>query len=134
MRDGALNWRMPFAMPLQTGTWKINAGGTLGELVIAGVDGQGNVTGTLTSGFAGIKSASIGGTWDEAAQRLILVVNTLLTGAQTYTGFLFKDSLRMPGITGSVVFTLVGSFQVFSSPPGTADQFEFGWYAQVGVS
>jgi hypothetical protein len=120
-------------MPLQTGTWKINAGGTVGQLAITGVDGQGNVTGTLTSGFAGIKSASIAGIWDEAAQRLMLVVNTLLSGAQTYTGFLFKDSLRMPGITGSVVFTLVGSFQVFS-PPATTDQFEFGWYAQIGVS
>ncbi|MFY9883986.1 MAG: hypothetical protein WAL67_02610 [Candidatus Cybelea sp.] len=119
-------------MPLQTGTWKINAGGTVGQLVITSVDGLGNVTGSLTSGFAGIKSVSIAGIWDEVAQRLMLVVNTLLSGAQTYTGFLFKDSLRMPGVTGSVVFTLVGSFQVFSLP-ATTDQFEFGWYAQIGV-
>jgi hypothetical protein len=49
--------------------------------------------------------------------------------------FLLPDQFRITGVTGSVVFTLAGYFQMFSgegfSP--TARRHTFGWYAQIGV-
>lgn len=123
-------------MPLQSGTWTINASGNMGKLEISDVDALGNITGSLTVGSFGPSFVTTG-TWDEAAQRLAfhVYVGDASSGfrIQAYTGFLFKDSLRMPAITGGVVFTLVGSFQSFR-PPANADQFQFGWYAQLGVA
>ena len=117
---------MKSAMPLQTGTWKLNASGVITQFVISGVDGLGNVTGTAISG------GPVTGIWDDAAQRLMFINQLSMGVFQVYTGFLFKDQLRMPGVAGSVVFTLVGTFQQFGGNP-FGNFFESGWYAQIGV-
>ena len=110
-------------MPLQTGTWTTNSAGSLGKLTITSVDTQGN----LSASFDGAEHA-IGGFWDEAAQKITF--HDVL-GQQVYTGFLFRDTFRMPGITGSTVFTLAGHFTDFTA---SADKPIFGWYAQIGVA
>lgn len=121
-------------MPLETGTWTINANGTLGQLVIAGVDPAGNVTGNID--IPGVMTFPIMGFWSEASQRIVFSLLSLSVSGPlnvAYTGFLFRDQLRMPGITGSIVFTLVGCFEAFQGSGGTPQKFLFGWYAQIGV-
>lgn len=69
-------------MPLQTGTWKLNASGAVFQLVILGADGLGNVTGALSP-----PNATVRGIWDEAAQRLMFISEVSLGEFQAYTGF-----------------------------------------------
>jgi hypothetical protein len=109
-------------MPLQTGTWTLNSGGFSSPLTITGVDPSGVVTGSFPGGIA------ISGFWDENSARI-----TFADRAQVYTGFLFQDQFRMPGITGAVVFTLTGFIETPSPAGGSAARSVYGWYAQIGV-
>jgi len=128
-------------MPLQTGTWKTNAGGTVGQLVITGVDAQGNVSGTLT-GLPGVGlTVGLGGYWDEDSQRVTFLVDTSQNQgfpmeSFVFTGYLFQDSIPLADITGSTIFTLAGRFSGFfvARTYGiTALKTQGGWYAQIGV-
>jgi hypothetical protein len=112
-------------MPLPTGIWTMNLNGTLQQLNITAVDSAGNMTGVLTSTFDTVVS----GFWDEVSQKLSFASS--LAG-QSYAAFLFQDTFRMPGISGAVVFTLVGSFQAFGLL--SSDRLAFGWYAQIGLT
>jgi hypothetical protein len=123
-------------MPLPTGAWMMNSNGNAGTLIIDAVDLHGNLTdlnGNSTGALrllGGLPSpGEIRGFWDEASQKLTFL--TIGGPGDAYTGFLFQDQFRMPGITGSVVFTLAGYFESFQK--GTADRPVFGWYAQIGV-
>ena len=126
-------------MPLQRGPWQLDMNGTQGTLTIDSVDAPGLVTGTLTSGPHPGDSYPIIGRWDEAGKRLVFHTAAtdfpLLPGnfSMAFTGYLFRDSMRMPGLTGGVVYTLVGHYLAFSDA-GTTDQHEFGWYAQIGLA
>jgi hypothetical protein len=113
-------------MPLATGTWTLNSNGSLGELVIQSVDTTGNLTGSLVIGSG--KATTVSGFWDEISQKIAFEA-----GLGGYTGCLFQDQFRMPGLTGSVVFTLAGSF-VVAGVGNTPAQLAFGWYAQIGVT
>ena len=114
-------------MPLQTGSWKINANGVLGTLAINSVDTQGNVQGALA--LAGLAIGPIAGFWDELSAKLTFIAQA--GGVNTYTGYLSADQFRMPGISGGTVWTLTGYYE---SLGGSADRFAFGWYAQLGQS
>jgi len=119
-------------MPLQTGSWKINSNGNLGQLNIAGVDTVGHVTGSLAFGTS--EPGTIAGFWDEISGKLSFVVTAFSGLGTSYVGFLFQDQFRMPGITGSGVSTLAGYFHVWSGsiPAGSGDKPILGWYAQIG--
>ena len=110
-------------MPLPIGTWTFNQSGSLHPLQINAVDVSGNVTGTLNGG-------RIVGFWDEISQRLGF---TTYVQTGVYTGFLFSDQNRMPGVAGGSVFTLVGVYYG-GMVLADADRFAFGWYAQIGAS
>lgn len=105
-------------MPLQIGIWNINTNGTVDQLQINGVDVNGNVAGTLAA-------LQITGFWDEITQRLMFT-----DGISAYSGFMFSDQNRMPGIIGGNVLTLAGCY---TSSGAAADQYTFGWYAQIGM-
>jgi hypothetical protein len=112
-------------MPLQTGTWKINSNGVLGTLAISSVDPQGKVQGQLTFGGS---STAILGLWDEISAKLKFTASDS-GGVTAYTGYMWADQFRMPGITGGSVLTLAGHYETSN---GSADKFAFGWYAQIG--
>jgi len=114
------------AMPLTTGTWSININGTLAQINIESVDSAGNLTGTLKFST---ETTGVSGFWDELSQKVTFF---LADQSQAYTGFLFQDRFRMPGLTGSVVFTLAGTYQDFAN--GSTDRLAFGWYAQIGAA
>jgi hypothetical protein len=117
-------------MPLETGTWTINENGTVDHLTITGVDVAGNVSGTL---FA----APISGFWNEVLQKLTFIwpsPEILGQPEKLYTGFLFTDQFRMPGIKGGTVFTLAGYFTAFATGTDSVDRSTFGWYAQIGAA
>lgn len=113
-------------MPLPTGTWTINLNGRVLQLIVSAVDALGNMSGSLA--IAAVNTP-VSGFWDEVAQKLSF---SLAVNPQSFTGFLFQDQFRMPGLTGSTVFTLVGSFQDFTVTSG--DRLVFGWYAQIGAT
>lgn len=119
-------------MPLETGTWTINQNGTVTQLNITSVDAAGNVKGTLLAvPFIGL--------WNEVLQKLTFIW-TVGSGPaapevdRVYTGFLFTDQFRMPGLKGGTVFTLAGYFAAFQTGSTSADRPIFGWYAQIGVA
>jgi len=117
-------------MPLETGKWTINENGTVDQLTIINVDVAGSVSGTLFG-------APISGFWNEASQKLTFVSPTpenLAQGEKLYTGFLFTDQFRMPGVRGGTVFTLAGYFTAFGTGTASVDRPTFGWYAQIGVA
>jgi len=116
------------AMPLPTGHWTLMNDGIRGDLWIQSVDISGNLAGTWS--LLGGDSYTILGYWDEVAQKLLFFAHN-----SVYTGFLFQDGSRMPGLTGSIVFTLVGYFINSSASPGISaspDRHSFGWLAQIG--
>jgi hypothetical protein len=104
--------------------WTINLNGTLQQLNIAAVDSAGNMAGVLLTPPT---ESEVSGFWDEVSQKLSFV-----SISQSFAGFLFQDQFRMPGISGAVVFTLVGNFQDFGV--GSSDRLAFGWYAQIGAT
>lgn len=119
-------------MPLETGSWTINANGAVGQLVIASVDPLGHLAGSLNPG-TGLPAGPIVGFWNEAGQEVRFTFGGGFS-IQIFTGFLFKDQLRMPGIGGSIVFTLVGYFEALQGAGGTPQRSLFGWYGQIGVA
>ena len=125
-------------MPLQSGGWEIIMNGKQGTLTIDSVDTPGSVTGTLRDGFG--DSYPIIGRWDEAAKRLAFHTVSTGIGAPSplninlaFTGYLFRDTMRMPGLVGDIIYTLAGRYLAFSDA-GTTDQHEFGWYAQISLA
>lgn len=112
-------------MPLPTGTWKTSTNGVPGTLTIDAVDTQGSLSGSFSGD-------TMRGIWDEAGQKISFYY---MTGSQAFVGYLAQDTFRMPGISGSTVFTLAGHFVDFSPPAtgGRADRSVFGWYAQIGT-
>jgi hypothetical protein len=114
-------------MPLQTGSWIANLGGVTSPFQIQSVDAQGNVT------FAIAQSAGFG-FWDEDSQRLYLITSPQGNPPwQTFVAYLFQDSVNLTGVTGSIIFTLVGFFEDFGGSNVTAKRSTFGWYAQIGI-
>jgi hypothetical protein len=122
-------------MPLQVGTWTMNVGGTVTQLQILKVDSQGN--GLANIGADPALAVSLLAVWDEDSQKLML-----LSSAQIFVGYLFTDTVNLTGVTGSVLFTLVGSAESFRLDQNqatqqigqpTARRSTLGWYAQIGV-
>ena len=123
-------------MPLPTGGWTINSNGNQGTLLIGAVDPHGKLVDSSGNFSSALRipggppgPGEIRGFWDEGSQKLTFM--TIDGPPDAYTGFLFQDSFRMPGITGGVGYTLTGYFESFRK--GTADRPLFGWYAQIGV-
>jgi hypothetical protein len=125
-------------MPLQLGGWTFNvAGAGVTTLEIQAVDTAGDVTATLGD-------IPYIGFWDEAAQKLTLSLVSAedFVTQQVLVGYLFTDSVNLLGVTGSVILTLTGYVENFTSaltilqpswPVATAKRSVFGWYAQIGV-
>jgi hypothetical protein len=118
-------------MPLQTGTWTANLGGSVVQIQINSVDPSGTVLGN-------VGAAEAGGLWDEDAQKLTLMLTQAQLPPSLLTGYLFTDSVNTVGVSGSVIFTLAGYCENFSAAVAlairpTAKRSVFGWYAQIGV-
>ncbi len=116
-------------MALVTGTWTINANGFIGELTIASVDAQGNLTGTVFGN-------QILGFWDEPSQKItfLRVINPADPSTlQIYTGYLFSGGENL-NPEGNVPFYLTGSFEAFAGTGGVAHRVLYGWYARVGLT
>lgn len=120
-------------MPLQLGNWQLNLNGVPGTLTISSVDAQGNVAGTITGGpsFPGIQAS---GFWNELAQELTVWVVAIAGGVSpVFRGCLFPDTMRISGVSGAVLYTLAGLYELPPGHGGSAHQNVFGWYAQIGV-
>jgi hypothetical protein len=139
-------------MKLPTGMWKINANGQKGELNIAKVSPDGQITGTVHWLGSEPYTSKIFGFWDKIAWKIIflkentavfdksrepLSCNTVHPTTkepchgrdQVFTGYMFgglpKDGPMKP-------FTIAGSFEAFGGTTGTgatADRNVFGWCA-----
>lgn len=126
-------------MPLQIGNWVANINGnviTSIGLQINSVDSQGAVTAAFLTSATSASAAN--GFWDEDSQKLTLFLGqSLVEGAEIFTGYLLTDSINLLGVTGSVIFTLAGFFECFQSKSpfvaAAAKRSVFGWYAQIGV-
>ena len=105
-------------MPLPSGSWNINANGTVGILTVA-PDGMGGFNGTVFG-------QPLVGFFDETAQtfRFLRVTSPDLSTFQVYTGVLFRFSTAPNTIT----FTLAGTFEVF---PSTGAVSFFSWIARM---
>ncbi len=100
-----------------TGTWKINANGHEGELVIDSVT-DGKVEGTLLGD-------KIRGFYDEKSKCLSLIrLGADGNTKQTYKGYLFLNPEEK-----QTKYNLAGTFQVFGGEGGAG--VEYGWYAHV---
>jgi len=120
-------------MPLQTAAWNGRIGGVAADLVIGSVSASGSVSLSLNG-------VAVAGFWDEDGQKLTFVFSApQQKGMQIYTGYLFTDPTNLVGVSGTIVFTLVGivdNFGTQSPQPGptpTAKASSFGWYFQTGV-
>jgi len=112
------------ASSLPVGTWKINGNGFKGELVIASVDAQGKVSGTVYGN-------PIQGFWDEDARRITFTRGNNATSpsrVQIYTSYMFRNNAGSDS-----EFTLAGYFEAFSGMGGTAQRNVFGWFATIFV-
>src|SRR5262245_59315395 len=105
-------------MPLPSGSWNINASGTVGTLTVA-PDGMGGFNGTVFG-------QPLVGFFDETARtfRFLRVMSPDLSTFQVYTGVLFQCSTAPNTIT----FTLAGTFEVF---PSTGAVSYFSWLANM---
>ena len=83
---------------LPIGVWRINGNGWEGELVIAGIDGFGNVSGT-------IYGDRITGVYDAKTQCLSFL-RTTKTTSQAWKGYVF-DAV-------GTHYTIAGTFQSFT--------------------
>jgi hypothetical protein len=100
-----------------TGTWKINANGTEGELIINSIT-DGKVEGKLLGN-------EMLGSYDEKTKSLsVLRLNHDGFAFQSYKGYLFLN----PEVQ-QVRYNLAGTFQVYSAEGGLPG--EYGWYAQL---
>ncbi len=103
-----------------TVTWKINANGHEGELVIDSIK-EGKVEGTLLGD-------KIRGSYDEKTRCLSLLrLGTDGHAFQSYKGYLFLNPEEK-----QTKYNLAGTFQVFAGEGGAG--VEYGWYAHVTVS
>ena len=115
-------------MALPSGDWRINANGFKGILHIAGVDAQGNVTGTLTMSGEPPNQLNNVAYWDDTSKKItfIRVINAAEPStSQTYTGFLFPQNHTQPNGPSE----LAGSFEAFRGTGGTANRVLYGWFA-----
>ncbi|HYW48241.1 MAG TPA: hypothetical protein VE959_35585 [Bryobacteraceae bacterium] len=124
-------------MPLTSGKWTVNINGNVTTLQINPVDSSGAVTAALQGALISDVSP-FSGFWDEDAQKLTLFPPLSLPLFEVYTGYLFTDPINLAGVTGSVIFTLVGFVECFQPitaflTANTAKRSVFGWYAQIGV-
>lgn len=100
---------------LPTGTWKVNATGFEGELVIKSVN-DGKVEGTIFGD-------AITGSYEEKTKCLSFL-RLQEKANQGYKGYLFSKT-----VGGDVHYSLAGTFQAFYvSGDGRT---EFGWYATI---
>ena len=100
-----------------TGTWKINANATEGELVIESItDGkvEGKMLGDRIRGFYDEKTKCLG----------VLRLGGDGVGFQSYKGYLFINPEEK-----QIRYHFAGTFQVFGGEGGAGT--EYGWYAQV---
>jgi len=96
---------------LPTGVWKINGNGWEGELVIAGIDGFGNVNGT-------IYGDRITGVYDARTQCLSFL-RTNKIASQAWKGYVFD-------VVGTH-YTIAGTVQSFGFGRDVK-RVESGWY------
>ena len=118
-------------MSLPTGAWNINANGFTGTLHVAGVDGNGNVTGNVHFINEAANDLSGVALWDEAAKKLTFIRKINPADASTfqiYTGYFYATNHTVPAGPAS----LSGSFEAFRGTGGTSSRGLFGWSAHQG--
>ena len=139
-------------MKLPTGMWNINANGQMGELNIAKVSTNGQITGTVHWLGSEPYTTKIFGFWDKVAWKIMflkentavfdkprepLSCNTVHPTTkepchgrdQVFTGYMFGGS---PKGGPMKPITIAGSFEAFGGTVGTgatADRNVFGWCA-----
>ena len=102
-----------------TGTWKINANASEGELVIESIT-DGKVEGKLLGD-------RIRGFYDERTKCLsVLRLGGDGVGFQSYKGYLFINPEEK-----QIRYHFAGTFQVFGGEGGAGT--EYGWFAQVSM-
>jgi hypothetical protein len=98
-------------------TWTINVNDFTGKLVIATLDAQGNVSGTLFN-------STIQGFWDAHQKKLTFIRFGSFSDAtqlQIYSGY-FSTAAGSDGV-------LAGQFEAFAGTGAVAQRSTFGWYA-----
>lgn len=112
-------------MSLTKGTWSVHANGYRGQLEIATIGPQGEVTGT-------VYGDKLDGFWDEDSKKITFI---RIPGSgnpvaiQTYSGYLFDEG---DGSSATTEF-LAGSFEAFSGTGATAQRTTYGWFAETSV-
>ena len=102
-----------------TGSWKINANASEGELVIESIT-DGKVEGKLLGD-------RIRGFYDERTKCLsVLRLGGDGVGFQSYKGYLFINPEEK-----QIRYHFAGTFQVFGGEGGAGT--EYGWFAQVSM-
>src|SRR6185369_9584985 len=100
-------------MSLPVGAWRIDANGFSGQLNIAGVSAQGDVTGTLHMNSEPVNNLNGVAFWDDTAKKITFmrVINPAQPGTfQIYTGYFFPTDHTKPNGQRQ----LAGSFEAFS--------------------
>lgn len=115
-------------MALPLGKWRINANGFTGALAIAGVDPQGNVSGTLM--FDNEPPNSLNGVafWNDTSKEItfIRVIDPSKPATfQIYTAYWFPQSVAQPAGPSE----LTGYFEAFLGTGATASRVRYGWFA-----
>ncbi|SRR5258708_30096251 len=105
-------------MPLQSGTWSINANGFQGTLILGNPDLNGNV-----QGFC-LDVVFQNGFWNEAEQKLTFIrqVGSRNDSIQIFTGFQFATN-------STPNYYLAGWFEFFAGTGGNAPNSIAGWRA-----
>jgi hypothetical protein len=114
---------------LPTGAWTLSANGFVGELNIVWIDGAGNLGGTAFG-------EPILGFYDQASRKITFMrlINPFDPSSfQIFTGFFFRDPLRLSGVDGWTVFSLTGYFEAFGGGGGYAQRSVYGFHAQIGI-
>jgi hypothetical protein len=108
---------MPLPVP---SAWDLRANGSEWDLVIQGVDSNGNATGWIRWGLPGQTNIS-NASWSESAQALTFDL-PFDDGVQHWTGFLF-NAVGTP--QDSYQFAMAGTSVDERFPP----RVTFGWFA-----
>jgi len=117
-------------MALPSGDWRINANGFKGILHIAGVDAQGNVTGTLTMSGEPPNQLNNVAYWDDTSKKINFIRVIKATDPSTfqiYTGFFFPQDHTQPNGPAE----LTGFFEAFNGTGATAQRVLYGWVAST---
>lgn len=107
-------------MPLQLGQWNVNGNGFTGVLNLLGVDGSGNINGTVFGD-------PVAGFWDEVSQTItfLRISNPADPSTmQVYTGHMFSNGAQR---------TLAGAFEAFQGTGAVARRVKYGWFAQIST-